>query len=476
MKKLSKFVVLFFVLLASANYSQTISDALRLSYPGIGSSATALGMGNAYNALSYDFSGSFFNPAGLGTADRLEFSGSFLYNSFDNNTNFFNNDINNNSTATNLTQVGFVFPMPTYQGSLVFGLGFNQSKNFNSAMEFNGFNSGNSSMIQSLLGKGDISYKLYLTDSSGTNTPINGRLNQSGDMLESGKINNWSLAGALEVGPGMFVGGTLNIISGNYKSDRRYYEDDTKNNYGGSILTDPAEPFTADFQSMFINDILDWDISGWDFKLGFLYRFPQFLKIGATIKFPTQYTIKEKYYVEATSQFGVGENLTTVDMDPINNTLEYDIFTPYEFTGAIAYEYVGVTLSAEATLIDYTQMEFGTGIDAGLRSDNNRDIKDVYRSVMNYNLGIEYKIPYPYITLRGGFIMQPSAYDNDPSEFDHKYITAGLGFMPNSVFSIDLAYAYGWWKNIGDNYGFDESRTYQDITSNNVIATVRYLF
>lgn len=473
MKKISNFLIMLLVLFVTTSHSQTINDALRLAFPGLGSSARALGMGNAYNALSYDYSGSLFNPAGLGTASNLEFSGSFIYNSLDNNTDFFGTQSDFTNNSTNLSQVGFVFPMPTAQGSLVFGLGFNQSKNFNSAVKFDGFNDGNTSMIQSLLGFGDVSYQLYLTDTTGTQTPINGRLNQSGDIIDEGKLNNWALSGAIEVAKGVFVGGTLNIISGNYKSDRRYYEDDTRNIYNSSVWTDPSEPFTADFQSFYVNDVLDWDISGWDFKFGLLYRFPQFIKIGATIKFPTQYTIKEKYYVEARSEFGTG---TSVDMDPILNEIEYDITTPYEFTGAIAYEIAGLTLSAEGTFIDYTQMEFGDGLDAGLVSQNNRDIKSVFRSVLNYNVGLEYKLPYPFVSLRGGFIMQPSAYDNDPSEFNRKYFTAGIGLMPNKTLSLDLAYARGWWQNIGDNYGVNDSRTYQDITTDNFVMTIKYLF
>ena len=476
MKRFSKYLLTFFFIVVTTNHSQTINDALVLSFPGIGSSAKALGMGNAYNALSYDYSGSLFNPAGLGTASRFEFSGSLLYNSFENSTDFFGNTSDYSNSNTDLSQVGFVFPMPTSRGSLVFSLGFNQSKNFNSALKFDGFNNGSTSMIQSLLGKGDISYQLYLTDTTGTQTPIKGKLNQSGDVLEEGKINKWVLAGAVEVSRGVFFGASLNIISGSYKSDRRYYEDDTRNIYDESVLTDPSESFTADFQTLYLNDILDWDISGWDFKVGVLYKMPQFLKLGATIKFPTQYTIKEKYTVNGTSEFGTGSTGSTVEMDPIYDEYEYDITTPFEFSGAIAYELADLTLSADATFIDYTQMEFGDGLPTSFVSENNRAITEVFREVINYNIGFEYRLPYPYIAIRGGFIMQPSAYKDDPSEFNRKYITAGIGFMADKTISLDFAYAHGWWKNIGDNYGFEDSRTYQDITADNFIVTLRYLF
>ncbi|MDZ7765407.1 MAG: hypothetical protein U5K00_13430 [Melioribacteraceae bacterium] len=57
-----------------------------------------------------------------------------------------------------------------------------------------------------------------------------------------------------------------------------------------------------------------------------------------------------------------------------------------------------------------------------------------------------------------------------------KYVTGGIGIMPNKTLSLDFAYAHGWWKNYGDNYGFNVSRTFQDISTNNFIVTLKYLF
>jgi hypothetical protein len=65
-----------------------------------------------------------------------------------------------------------------------------------------------------------------------------------------------------------------------------------------------------------------------------------------------------------------------------------------------------------------------------------------------------------------------SPYANDPSEFDKKYITVGGGALIDNMFGIDVAYAYGWWKDYGDNYGVNVSRTFQDITVNNLILNL----
>ena len=72
--------------------AQDFNDALRLSMPGLGSSARALGMGNSYIAQSDEFSGVYFNPAGLGLMRNFEFSGSLDRNGISNSVNFFNNN------------------------------------------------------------------------------------------------------------------------------------------------------------------------------------------------------------------------------------------------------------------------------------------------------------------------------------------------------------------------------------------------
>jgi hypothetical protein len=35
-----------------------------------------------------------------------------------------------------------------------------------------------------------------------------------------------------------------------------------------------------------------------------------------------------------------------------------------------------------------------------------------------------------------------------------------------------LGYAYGWWKNFSDNYGSNDSRTYQNINIHNIALSL----
>jgi long-subunit fatty acid transport protein len=481
MKKIK--IIAAIVLFATVINAQDFNDALRLSETGILGGARALSMGNAYTALSNDLSAGLFNPAGFGLIRKLQFNGSINYNSLGNNTTFLGNQVNYSSTSTNLDQFGFVFPVPTAQGSLVFSLGYSQLVDFNRSMKFDGYNSGNTSMIQSLTNSSsaddrDFTYLLYLNnkvDDSHNSTAINGKLNQSGKITQEGSINSWFFSGAVEVEKNVFIGATIDIYNGKFKRTSDYYEDDFNGVYA-SVLLDPTEPKTKGFQTFYRNTILDWDIAGWDAKVGLLAKLNEFINVGATIRFPKTFTIKERFNAYGESNFA-GASFSTIDADPpFDYSSEYDITTPYEFTFGGAYSDKDLIISADLKLIDYSQMKFSSGLDNQTRSDINSDIKDLFRTVLNVSAGAEYCLPNTPVSLRAGFMLNPSPYKDDPSEYDKKYITAGVGFKASKSISIDLGYAYGWWKDIGDNYSVKVSRTYQDITYHKLMATLRYNF
>lgn len=453
-------------------YPQNFNDALRVGVPGLGMSARALAMGNSYLALSDDGSASFFNPAGLGMVKRLEFMGGLDISSFQNSTTFFGNKTKSSSSQTQLNNASFAFPIPTIRGSLVFGLAYNSNKDFIGSNQFEGFNSGSNSKIQSLLNT-DIPYELFLTDDNG-NTIINGRLNQSGNMLNSGSINSWTLTGAIEAYKNLFIGANISVISGNYSSDFDFYEDDTKNIYQG--ITAPGYPKTTDFRSFHLKNLLKWELEGWNAKVGFLYQLNNFGRIGATIQFPKTITVKEEFIVEGSSEFANWS--TSLDPDDFSDEVKYDITTPFEVSGGVSFNLQGLILSGQLSFINFTELEFSNaeGLSVSYISDQNKKIKSLLRSTLNYNLGAEYTFPQMGLRIRGGYIFQKSPFEDDNPEYDKKYITSGLGILLDGVIGIDLAYAYGWWKDIGDNYGSNLSRTFQDIKYHKFIITTTYRF
>lgn len=473
---------LFLVFEVSA---QNSNDALRLAFPGLGPGGRALGMGNSYIGVSDDASASYFNPAGLGLIKRMEFSGGINYYGYNNSTSFFGKTTDYSNSSTQINQLAFVFPFPTLQGSLVFGLSYNYSSNLVSALSFDGYNPGNNSRIQHLAARNnDLIYDLrlsypvkdqankYLYDT----TLINGRLNQSGNLLTSGGINSWGLSGALEVSKNLFVGGTLNIISGDFTSSNDYYEEDLLNVYS-NIRTDPSNPETKGFKELYINNLLDWDISGWDFKLGMLYQISNFSRVGLTLQFPKIFTIKEKFSVDARSVFE-SKIYNLPYPEKYESTVEYDVITPFVLGTGASFNFKGLLFSGEFSLTDYSQTKFDESKNFSQREieDMNKEIKSLLRAVVNYNVGVEYTVPEVGLRLRTGFFTQKSAYKSDPSTFDRKFLTGGAGFLVDDTFSVDLTYVHGWWSNYGDNYGFNLSRTAQEITIDQLMLSFSYRF
>jgi hypothetical protein len=68
-----------------------------------------------------------------------------------------------------------------------------------------------------------------------------------------------------------------------------------------------------------------------------------------------------------------------------------------------------------------------------------------------------------------------SPYANDPTSFDQKYITGGIGFLLGPSTMLDVSYARGWWNTFRTNYDIS-SRTDEKITTNTVMGTLSYRF
>ncbi|MFA5805665.1 MAG: outer membrane protein transport protein [Melioribacteraceae bacterium] len=487
MKTILKIIFSAVLLITNITIAQNYNDVFRLSESGIVFGARSLGMGNAYTAAGNDFSAMMFNPAGLALIKKAELYTGLNYNNYDNNVGFFNRNSQLSNSISKLGQFGVALPMPTIQGSFVLGFGYTQVKDFNGTLGFSAFNSGANSYIQDLtyspyMADRDIAFNLALSyplyTKNGTyvrdTTLVNGKLNQRGNILQDGSLNAWSFSAAIEVEKDIFVGATINLYSGNFNKNKDYSEEDVNNIYPASVLLDPSEPASADFKSFTLHDRISWDISGSGLSIGALMKVNNNLNLAANIKFSKTFTVKETYYVNGESYFGLNKKYF---LDPaIDSKSNYEITTPAEFTFGASYIINNITVSASATMIDYSNSKFRSGFDLISLDNKNSDIKSLYRSVINLNAGFEYVLPSTNFTVRGGFILMRSPFRDDPPEYDKKFLTAGIGIRLTKSVSVDGAYAYGWWKDYGDNYGSGVSRTYQDIKNQNIITSLKYNF
>lgn len=475
--------------------AQFVEDALRLGAPGLGVGARSLGLGTAYTGVANDFSASYWNPAGLGEMHLNEVSLGLSNVSYGNTSTFFGNNQSITNSSTNLNSAGLVYAVPTVRGSLVFAIGYGRQSEFTTGLSFSGFNP-SSSIVQSWAPDGasyssyDLSsntaYQLYLANKdtlAGTfESLINDSLTQSGKVLEGGGINYYTLAGSIEAARNVFLGLTLNFISGSYSFTRNYYEDDLRNIY--------ASRFPYDVSSISLLENLQTDISGFTAKFGFLYAPTPNSRLGLTVKTPSWVTARETFTAKATSDFYSGNpshiEFPSGDVAPDKN--EYNVRTPFGFSGGFSITAGVLTFAGDLEFTDWTQIEFSSTGTFSTSFNNhlldlNSQIKDELQSTVNYRAGAEIAIPDHDMSLRGGFAYLPSPYKFDKAANAQKYITAGIGFVLDNSIAIDVGYAHGFWETSHVNYsGADKngavfsSGTREQIRTNNLIATFAYRF
>ncbi len=479
--------------------AQFVEDALRLGAPGLSVGARSLGLGTAYTGVADDFSAAYWNPAGLGQIrlnevsfglSNLSFGNkSTLFNSFRDTNTFFGNNTSTTNSSTNLNSAGLVYAVPTERGSLVFALGYGRQSDFTAGSSFNGFNPRNS-IVQSWAANGalpppdsTIAEQLALavvdTLTGRFYSPIGDSLTQSGRVFEGGGINFFTVAGSIEAAQNVYLGLTLNFISGSYSYRRNYFETDANNIYQGR--------FPYDLSQISVTENLETDISGFNAKLGFLYAPTPNSRVGLTVKTPSWVTARETFTSSAASDFYTGlPNHLAVDFPVAKN--EYDVKTPFSFSGGFSVTENIVTLVGDLEYTDWSQLEFSSsGTFSSAFNDYllglNSTIKDTLQATVNLRGGIEVALPKTDISLRAGFAYLPSAYRFESSSNAQKYITAGIGFLLDNSIALDLGYAHGFWdvshvvyKGQNQNRNSFSTETSEQIRTNTLIATFAYRF
>ena len=462
--------------------AQEISDALRLSGPGYTFGARALGMGNAYSTIGNDYSGIRLNPATTGMIDQATYTASVNTNAFPGTSRWNEVETFFSTTSTSFSQLGLSVPIALDSTrNLVFSLGYNQSRDFNSSVKYDTFNQNPTSVIQNLTADNNpilrslgLSYETYDPVSGqylGDATVINGNLGENGFILDQGGLIHFSAGFGYEVVSNIYFGASASYATGTYLSDREYREDDTQNLYDGSVLTNPSDPRTADFQSFYLHDVRDVEYSGWDFRFGILYKLWNFIGISAAFKLPSAHTVSEIRSVGGTAEYAGGR---MVEVFPSEVERSYRVRPPSEVTAGAMVNLWILTGALEATYIDYTQIEPTSGFSLADRSLGIKEVKTELTQVININGGAEFRIPFTGLSARAGFMYRPSPFKNDPAEFDTKAVTAGIGINSADRLNLDLGYALAFWTQRGSQYGLGDVT--QDVVSHNLLISVRFSF
>jgi hypothetical protein len=279
---------------------------------------------------------------------------------------------------------------------------------------------------------------------------------------------------SLEAITNVFFGVSGSYNMGSYQSDAEFAATDTKNVYPDSLRTVPTDSRTAGFKDASYRDVRNTEYKGWDVRFGLVYRLWNFIGVSASFKIPSRHTINETRYLSGTTTY---KNGTVLNVDESVITQTYTIKPPYEMTvGAMVNLWI-LTGTAEATYVDYTQMEVAGGLEVPERSTINKQIKENFTRVLNLNAGAEFRLPFTGLSARAGAMYRPSPYKSDPGRYDQKFVTLGLGINSGDKLFFDIGYLYGWWEQQKSEGEIAiEPTVSQTISYNNVLLSMKFVF
>jgi long-subunit fatty acid transport protein len=363
--------------------------------------ARSTGMGGAQIAAGDDGSALHYNPALLTRIRNIEISGSLTQQRFSNKTSLFGSptpEALQNNTA--LGSLWAIFPVPTSQGGLSLGLGVNRVRSFDRVFRYSStpdwFND------QSMIGYG-------------------------GGEDETGSLWEWSFGGAIEVSPKSSVGLSLDIYDG--QDDYSAFFDST----------------FADGTYHFRHNIND-SYTGVSGKIGASYSATNWLNLGAVIRFPTSFSIDQTTYTLDGSNENTGDG-------------SYRYVLPFSFGLGSEVDIRDLTLAADISYLDYTQLSYKRGFPDLAEED--RLVREFYRDALSYHLGAEYLIRSANLSLRAGYYVEPIPFKGYPIIEQPKYFTVGAGLLIENSATLDLAYVKGAWKRADVVIGSKEDNNVQ---------------
>ncbi|WP_321995438.1 outer membrane protein transport protein [Draconibacterium orientale] len=451
--------------------AQDLLDALRYSNIQVSGTARAGGMGNAFGALGGDFTSTSINPAGLGVyrTSELTVTPKFTYGNTEGN--YMNTLMEDNKYNIALNNLSYVTVIPTASRSDVglisvnLGIGYNRLKDFNSNLLF-GASGVTSSILDSWIensngenpyvntatypyyddlaiaefGGVDLIYKDENTDIWRSDIQINPfdeqiqnhPVAQRKSISREGSIDEYNFAVGLNFNHKVYLGATLGVTDIYYRESSIYEEWDE-----GDI---------PNFESLQFNNYLRTTGTGYNFKLGIIYKPVNEVRLGVSIHSPTFYDMHDFFHTEMYATNNFTDGIANEEaLSPLNN-YDYQLHTPLRatFSGAFVIAKKGL-ISVDYEYVDYSTAKLRKGGDGYGFTVENQEIKDAYKSVGNIRVGGELRATNN-LSLRAGYEYYPTAYkstslgnDQFKSNDELSVYSAGFGYRFGS-FTFDLAY------------------------------------
>jgi hypothetical protein len=326
--------------------------------------------------LSTDISSSQSNPAFLSNihSPKACLSVRYLNTAQKSILGTNNPELQSNASILHSDYFGFAYPLPVYQGSLVFALSYTPSAYYNSALK----------------SKGDFTI---------TNL---GDVYEEISIKESGSLNTLRLAGAVEFIPNFNLGASLNFHGGN----RHYQSVETENE-------DLLDTDTEDYPNIQYLESIKPEYSGFNMDLGFSFQSTN-LKFGCRLSTPLKLTIHEISEFRYIYSYDDGTSSDTTE----TYDFEYNSRYPLEIAPSFGVKLGNFTLGLDFIIHNWRNIKVGLLEDA---SEVNRDLNWNLRRTTD--IGLSLAVPLAKtISTRFAYRLIPSPYDeiqNTDEEYNH---------------------------------------------------------
>ena len=440
------------LIISTALFSQSAEDALRYSLQDNGGTARFNAMAGAFGALGGDFSTLSVNPAGIGVYRRSEFT--FTPALRMSNTSSIHNgtSMNDNKLNFNFNGVGAVFVFdhsnPTGWQSTSIGIGYNRLDNYHNRYSYSGDNS-SSSVIDGFVNElndlnispdmifdegslaygSNLAWEAYLVDTANgkyiSALPNYGQ-NQRGTVTSSGANGETVFSFGGNYANKLYLGATLGLDDVRYILVSTYTE-----------TPDPTDT-TAGITSFTIKENVRTEGSGYNLKLGFIYRIHDYVRIGAAFHSPTVYTLRDSWNTTMESVTPDGESYSITSPD---GAYDYMVTTPFRAIASVGlvfgrlglvnidYEYVDPSLSAMRDPLNVYDF-----------NKENQSISNDFKPVTNIRIGTEIRLDQ--FRIRGGYAQFGNPYASTLNVIYGKTkYTVGMGYKEKGFFA-DIAYTH----------------------------------
>ncbi|HEX2684296.1 MAG TPA: hypothetical protein VHL77_10200 [Ferruginibacter sp.] len=514
---MKKYLLSILLFTGSAIYAQVPEDAIRYSFYPQNGTARNLAVGGAMGSLGGDINATFVNPAGLGMYRTNEFvlTPGFIFTN--NNARFRDTDTKNKKGSVGFGTSGWIFGHTSGKdprNSSALSLALTQTANFNNEIHFKGLNNYSSfseqfaeefaksglTIDEALNGNSTMPYTAapalytYLIDTVTIGNAVQVKaapeyILDAGQALQQemikktkGAISELALAFAHNSRDKWLIGVTIGVPMVNYSSNSYFKEADTSANASNHFK---QFEYTDDFKTKG---------TGFNLKLGVIYRPRDYIRIGFAIHTPSWMFLEDTRTTYLSTQLENPVANFNVSSQTFTNNQEgkskYVQTTPLKAMISASYVFREVNdvkrqkgfISADVEYVHHKGSRFSSDNEEVTASEKayyrslNKVVKKDYKGNFNFRVGGELK--FRVIMARLGFAYYGNPYKDAAYKASQLLLSGGLGYR-NKGFFVDLSYVHATVKDVNFPYRLeDRANTYATLKQQrgNVVATVGLKF